>query len=202
MFYENYWNEKPNDELNDFVYKWPVIKKVFPRINRLKVLDYGCGSGRLLGELINNFPDNSYIGADVSESGLKRAKRNLGEVEFAKVSDGVKLPFGKNSFDLIIATDVIEHVYDTKLLFSEFYRILRMGGEIIITIPYHGLIKNILICLAGFEEVFDPTGPHIRFFTKRSLNKCLSQAGLIQVYITTFGRFYPLSRGLLSIAKK
>ena len=201
-FYEDYWKEKKSDVLDDFGYKWPVLKNYIPLKEGLKILDYGCGAGKLLRELKSLKPNNKYFGADVSKEALLRAKKTLQGVRFLAVEDGKKIPISSGGLDFILAADVIEHVYDTKLLFQEFFRILKKGGEILITTPYHGLIKNLAIVFFGFEKVFDPTGPHIRFFTVNSLRRSLIEAGFRVAKVGYFGRFYPLSRGFIVKAKK
>lgn len=201
-FYENYWKEKKSDVLEDFGYKWPKLRKHIPAKEGLTILDYGCGTGNLLKELIALKPKNTYTGADVSKEALLRAKNKLPGVNFLTVEDGKKIPMTSGSLDFILASDVIEHVYDTNLLFQEFSRLLKKGGKILIATPYHGLIKNLAIVLLGFETVFDPAGPHIRFFTVNSLKRSLLGAGFKISEIEYFGRFYPLSRGFIVVAKK
>lgn len=201
-FYEQYWLGKKGDELGDFKYKWPIIKKIFLELKNGRILDFGCGAGRLLQGIVKSFPNNQYVGADISMEGLKRAKKCLPNVEFVKIEDGKKLPFPKNEFDVIIAADVIEHVYDIPVLLSEWNRILKPNGEIVITTPYFGFIKNIIVSVLGFEKVFDPIGPHIRFFTDNSLKKTLEKYDFSVTKTIHFGRFYPLFKGVLMVLKK
>lgn len=202
IYYEKYWEEKDKDELNDFKYKWTSVKNILQRLKKGKVLDFGCGAGWLLKKIIDYFPSNQYVGTDLSIAGLKRAKSKLPNVKFIQSEGGEKLPFLNNEFDIILATDVIEHVYDVSTLLSEWNRILKLNGVIVITTPYFGFIKNILISIFGFEMVFDPTGPHIRFFTDNSLKSTLEKYDFKVIQINHFGRFFPVSRGVLVVAKK
>lgn len=201
-FYEKYWNEKKSDELSDFKYKWPIIKRLVTGESGLNFVDYGCGSGKVLKEISKLYPKNTYVGIDVSKSGLIRAKKNFSKGKYFLTSDGEKLPIKNKWADLILAADVIEHVYDVDTLLHEFYRILKPGGKIIITTPYHGLIKNLLISIVGFETVFDPIGPHIRFFTKKSMTNVLNKNDFTIKKIGFFGRFYPIYRGMYFIVSK
>lgn len=201
-FYENYWNEKKSDELDDFKYKWPIVRKLITSLSGLTFLDYGCGSGKLLSEVSRICPKNNYLGVDVSESGIKRAKKRFPKAKYLLTQDGEKLKIKNDSIDFILAADVIEHVYDVNTLLDEFYRILKPGGKILITTPFHGLIKNLIIVIVGFDKVFDPTGPHIRFFTKKSLAKLLISRKFNVIETGFFGRFYPIYRGMYFLAKK
>lgn len=201
-YYERYWEENNRDELNDFRYKWPIIKRVLSNVKNEKILDFGCGAGQLLKEVVSYFPDNHYVGTDLSLEGIKRARKKLPNIKFLKTEGGKNLPFSDNEFDTVLATDVIEHVYDIPVLLSEWNRILKRGGKIVITTPYFGFIKNVVICLIKFEKVFDTTGPHIRFFTDNSLKRTLEKFGFKTIETIHFGRFYPLSNGVLMVARK
>lgn len=198
-FYNRYW--KKQDVLNDFHYKLPIIKKMIPREGSLKVLDFGCGKGTILSQVLKVNPSLQATGADVSGEALKLAKKRLKKCKFIQIREGESLPFRTGSFDFILACDVLEHIYDTEQIFYELRRILKKGGKILITVPYNGILKNLIICFFYFDVVFDPYSPHIRFYTKKSILKCLSKADLKPLQIGYFGRFFPLSRGMFILAE-
>ncbi|MBI2442893.1 MAG: class I SAM-dependent methyltransferase [Candidatus Levybacteria bacterium] len=199
-YYDQYWSKQST--LGDGIYKWPTVIQYIPKKPRVKILDYGCGPGVLLRIMKKINSTAEYYGADVSGAIIKKNKRHIKFCKFFTVEDGKRFPFQSNFFDFIVTTDAIEHVYDTELAFKEFARILKPGGKILITTPYHGMIKNLLIVLTNFELIFDPLGPHIRFFTKKSLSESLHRVHLIPITFDYFGRFFPLSRGFLVLAKK
>ena len=60
---------------------------------------------------------------------------------------------------------------------------LKPGGRLLVTVPYHGRVKAALIALTRFERHFDPLGQHLRFFTRRSLAATLDQAGFDAVRV-------------------
>ena len=201
-FYEEWWKNNKLYVQEDFSYKWPAIKPLLPKEENIIFLDYGCGSGKILEEIISINPNNKYIGIDVSKEALKRAERKKINAKFYLTADGKRIPLKTGSIDFVTALDVIEHVYDTKTAFQEFHRILKRGGRIIISTPYHSLIKNLFIIFLGFEKVFDPLGHHIRFFTVQSLTRCMKLSGFKIEKIGYFGRFFPLWRGFYIVAKK
>lgn len=201
-FYERYWKEKPTDELFDFQYKWPAIKHLIPKKKNIVLLDYGCGTGFLLKHIQEISPDITYYGADISTEGIKRAKKSLKKVTFILLDNDSKIPLKDDSIDFITCLDVIEHVYDVKPLLNEFRRILKPKGKLLVSTPYHGLIKNVIISLIGFETVFDPMGPHIRFFTVKSLINALKSINLKVNNVGYFGRFFPLWRGFWVLSTK
>lgn len=202
IFYNLYWEKRRGKYLEDFSFKWPVLKKILPSKDSQKFLDFGCGTGKLIREMNLLHPKNKYLGIDVSESAIKVAKKSTPWASFYVVQDGNKFPFKNASFDFILAADVIEHVYNTKETFSELVRVLKKGGQILITTPYYGFLKNLLIISFGFDQVFDPMGGHIRFYTKKSLFSTLKAEGFNIVKYGYYGRFYPISRAIYVLAKK
>jgi 2-polyprenyl-6-hydroxyphenyl methylase/3-demethylubiquinone-9 3-methyltransferase len=71
----------------------------------------------------------------------------------------------------------LEHLFDVGAALTEINRVLRPGGKFVLTTPYHGLVKNLIVRVLAFERHYDPCGSHIRFFTRRSLKLCLEKAG-------------------------
>ena len=77
----------------------------------------------------------------------------------------------------MLCAETLEHVRDVQLLLSEARRVLRPGGALAVTTPAHGRLTAVRAALKGFEEVFDPLSPHLRFFTARSLERLLVELG-------------------------
>lgn len=201
QFYERYWNND-SGHLPDFHIKWPKLRQFIPNQKNITILDFGCGQGAILEELKKINPDARYIGLDVSGTALEKAKKRLPGVEFHLIVDGEKLPLGDRIVDFIFSSEVIEHIYDTENAFSEMTRILKPGGQVLLTTPYHGFLKNLAITLTGFDKHFDPFGPHIRFFSKKTLLDGLRGRGLDILKVGYYGRFYPLSHSIFVLAKK
>jgi len=63
-------------------------------------------------------------------------------------------------------------------------------------------LKNLLLVLLAFDRHFDPTGPHIRFFTKRSLLKGLGNVGMNVERVGYIGRFRPVSMAIYVVARR
>lgn len=201
FFYEKYWIREYGC-LSDFNLKWPKLKKFISLDKKMIIVDFGCGNGKIIQEMkkINSLAE--YIGLDVSAAALKAASVNSPDCKFYKIEDGGSLPLKNNSADLIFASEVVEHIYDTENAFSEITRILKPGGKLLLTTPYHGLIKNILIAIFAFDKHFNPVGPHIRFFTKKTLFLLLGKNGFEIEKYGFYGRFYPLFHSIYVLARK
>lgn len=104
-----------------------VLLDVLPRLPDYRlVLDVGCGDA----PYIDIFGSFQYIGVDLS----KRSK-------VAVLCDGAQLPFNSEIFDLVLASELLEHVSKPSLVLKEAHRVLKFDGHIIITtrflFPYH-----------------------------------------------------------------
>ncbi len=199
-YYERYWDVRKS--MGDFEIKWKSIKESLPLGKDVKFLDFGCGKGLLLSEILKVNPDLNATGADISETAITYAKKALPSVDFKVIKEGDELPFKANSFDFILVADVLEHIYDTDFIFGELVRILKPGGKMFISVPYHGMFKNILITLVGFDFYFNPKQPHIRFYTKNNLFNLVKENGLRILKNGYYGRFYPISYGMYVVCEK
>lgn len=109
-----------------------LIGKFAPNRRNLKILDAGCGTGQLIKkmEMLGDI-----YGIDISATAIKFSKsRGLKNV---KKSSVIKLPYQKNSFDIIVSIDVLYHKWvknDQKAL-NEFNRVLKPNGLLILKLP-------------------------------------------------------------------
>lgn len=202
MIYERYWEQNQGEALTDFPTKWPKLAAYIPKGSRNVIVDFGCGSGALIREMRTVNPNARYIGLDVSSTALSTAARRDPRAEWHKIEDGRSFPVRDGVADFVFSSEVIEHVYDTQNAFAEMARITRAGGRLLLTTPYHGFAKNLALVLRGFENHFDPAGPHIRFFTKRNLFRGLTDAGFQLVKHGYYGRFFPFSHSIYVVAEK
>jgi 2-polyprenyl-3-methyl-5-hydroxy-6-metoxy-1,4-benzoquinol methylase len=97
-------------------------------------------------------------------------------------------------------SEVLEHVADVAYLLAEVRRVLRPGGRLLATVPYHGRVQGAAIALTRFEAHFDPLGQHLRFFTRRSLARTLANAGLEPTRVAGWGGVPLAHRGLVALA--
>ena len=143
-------------------------------VSRPKILDIGCGDG-FFTETLAKYGD--VTATDFSEAGLKRASERLPAVKFFAHDLGQPFPLEADSFDAAWCSEVLEHLFAPAFTAGEVYRVLKPGGIFMITVPYHGLLKNIGIALFAFEKHYNPEYPHIRFFTQKTMRQILERHG-------------------------
>ncbi|MEM7140337.1 MAG: class I SAM-dependent methyltransferase [Actinomycetota bacterium] len=150
------------------------------------LLDLGCGFGRHTYEAL-------ILGADVVSCDMALdelvAIRNTapmmidegtfdGSLHHSQVQgDGTRLPYPDETFDKIIASEVLEHVPDDIAAYDEFMRILKPGGTIAVTVPATFPEK---ICWKLSDEYYAPkaVGGHVRIYTEDEVREKLRGAGL------------------------
>jgi SAM-dependent methyltransferase len=159
-----------------------------------RVLDLGCGEGAFCGELARAGAEP--IGMEIAPAALERARRRHPGLRFELTAAHGPIPLEDSAVDVVWSSEVIEHVPDTARWLSEVRRVLRSGGRLLLTTPYHGPVKNLALALRGFERHFDPLGEHLRFYTPRSLRTLLDDFGFDDVAIRTAGG-PPLLRELM-----
>ncbi len=109
------------------------------------------------------------VGVEIAEAALERARRNAPGADLRLLEPDGSIPLDHGSVDLVWCSEVLEHVADTGHLLLEARRVLRPGGRLLVTVPFHGRVKAALIGLARFDAHFDPLGQHLRFYTRASL---------------------------------
>jgi len=120
--------EKSHEYLDSF--EGDVVFKMLGKLKGLKVLDIGCGAGRLT-KFLKNEGGEVYV-TDVSEEMLKIVEKKVPGVKTFKAAMD-KLPFEDNSFDIVTAAFVIVHLNTLEKSFEEAYRVLRPGGFFVVT---------------------------------------------------------------------
>ncbi|NLV21117.1 MAG: class I SAM-dependent methyltransferase [Syntrophomonadaceae bacterium] len=126
-----HYNDIIDDEMNSFrptAWKKQILGNA-PDSDRLKVLDCGCGPGFF--SLILAEEGHEVCAVDGSEEMVKfarlRAEQEGLSISFS-VADCHELPFGDNSFDLIVSRNVTHALRDHKAVYSQWLRVLKPGG--------------------------------------------------------------------------
>jgi SAM-dependent methyltransferase len=197
--YEAFWADMPADPEP---WAWDQRRALLLAEARpgQKVLDLGCGAGRFVVALRDHGADP--IGVEIAEAALERARANAPDTDLRRAEPDKPLPLEDSSVDLVWCSEVLEHVPDTAHTLSEIRRVLRTGGRLLVTTPYHGRARNVAIALARFESHFDPLGQHVRFYTRRSLRTTLAAFAFDDIRLTTFAGPPLLREALVARARR
>ena len=167
-----------------------VLKMLYPK-PRGSVLDVGAGEGVLTHHIRQ--AGFAVEACDINPSEMKfniRCKK----VDVNKE----KLPYGRNAFDYVICTEVIEHLENPWQLTREISRVLKKGGILILSTPHLiSLIQRVYFFFTGhflhFKRPF-PQGGHITPVSLHILNELLHRVGLKITNITYDRGWLPLLR--------
>jgi SAM-dependent methyltransferase len=174
-YYEDLWERLP-DELEPPSFERRLAFLLGSVRAGDRALDVGAGAGDFTAALAE--AGAAAIGVEVAEAALARARGRHPDRDFRLVPLDGPLPFEDGSFELVWASEVIEHVTDTARWLSEVRRVLVPGGRLLITTPSHGRLR---VALGGIERFSEPLGDHLHLYTKRSLRTLLDEFGFAQI---------------------
>lgn len=163
-----------------FVGLRPDVKVVVPA-GATRILDVGCGAGRL-GASLKAERDRYVAGIELHKESAALAATVLDKVICGSVAEIAMEEVGQPaSFDCIIFADILEHLLDPWGTLRRFRTLLAPGGVVVASIPNIGHITIIMDLLRGrwhYRErgLLDQT--HLRFFTRRSIEELFRQADL------------------------
>lgn len=180
------------------------ILRLLPPGDNLRIADLGCGNGFLAGILAGM--GHEVTALDSSEDGIRIAREQYPSVKVHCLSlyDDIEKTIDKG-FDAVISSEVIEHLYDPRTFLNNAHKILKDGGTLILTAPYHGYLKNLALALTGrldahFTVGWD--GGHIKFFSVKTLRDMVSEQGFKKVRYKFAGRLPFLWKSMILCAEK
>lgn len=165
----------------------PISNIIYQLVGEgLKVLDVGCGSGRL-GEKLRLVKNCYVVGIEANDQAVSLAKERLNDVIVADIGKLSTLPYPEKYFDVIIFADVLEHLNHPEKALTFLKEYLKDNGYIIASIPNVANWNMRLKLLLGrwnYKErgLLDKT--HVRFFTLETAKKLIEDCGFKMVSLT------------------
>jgi 2-polyprenyl-3-methyl-5-hydroxy-6-metoxy-1,4-benzoquinol methylase len=186
-------------------YCWRAIARGLPKMTRLDVLDAGCGPGFVADRLARL--GHRVTGIDASLKGIGLARRTYPAVRFEthSVYDDLADLAPDGGWDLIVSAEVIEHLFAPLQFLRNMRNHLRDTGILLLSSPYHGYLKNLGISLVnGWDRhhTVDWECGHIKFFSQRTLEEMLKQAGFQPTRFWYAGRAPLLWKSMFCTAVK
>jgi 2-polyprenyl-3-methyl-5-hydroxy-6-metoxy-1,4-benzoquinol methylase len=111
----------------------------------------------------------------------------------------------EGKFDICISTEVVEHLYFPRMLPIFAKAVLNDNGFFIISTPYHGYLKNLLLSIFGYwDKHLDPLwdGGHIKIWSKKTLTILLQQNGFRVIKFYGAGRFPFLWKSIIVVSER
>ena len=168
---------------------------------RLVAVDVGCGDGMATAVAAARCAQTpgaavSIIGLDWSCAALDRARRRGVSVARASINSP-GLPLASGSVDVVIMSELIEHLVDTDAALAEARRALVPGGRLLLSTPNLAAWYNRVLLVLGIQPLFTEVSlhgiygrpgravvGHLRLFTRRALQELLGAAGFVEIKIT------------------
>jgi len=173
------WNTSAGPQSCDYL--GPAIEDALTRLGVRRVLDLGCGNGALAGQLARAGFD--VVGVEYDAEGVAIARAawpGLRFYNFGVQDDPGTLLAEEAPFDCVVSTEVIEHLYSPHLLPRFAHAVLKPGGKLVLTTPYHGYLKNLALAVAGKWDRHLTAlwhGGHIKFWSRATLSALLQGEG-------------------------
>jgi len=150
------------------------------------ILDIGCGYGWFELNILNRGVDK-IVGIELSEENLETAKNNIKDKKISfGIGSAIDLPFGSESFDTVVAWEVIEHIPKgtEDLMFREIKRVLKDGGVLYLSTP----------CSSILSKIADPAWWLIghRHYSQEKIRKLAQRNNFKEVEMKIKGRWWTI----------
>lgn len=138
------------------------------------ILDAGCGNGWAAAALIPY--GHKVVSMDISvKNPTDSVKRTSHQNHAGVISDVFNMPFREETFDYIIAAEIMEHVADPSLFVLSLLKVLKKGGKLIITTPYD---EKIEYCLCIHCNRMTPRHAHLHSFNEKNITGFIPESAV------------------------
>lgn len=185
----------------------PTVLDVLRTLKPRRVLDLGAGNGALCQALFAE--GYEVVGVEPDSDGINIARQSSSDVRFYQLSVDDSpdhlLDDYTDGFDVVVSTEVIEHLYRPRNLIQFASKLLPVNGHLVLSAPYHGYFKNLVISIANkWDSHANPMmdGGHIKFFSRKTITSMLNEYGFNVIRFSGVGRLPFLWKSMIIVAIK
>ncbi len=153
-----------------------TLDELFSQAAPRSVLDVGCGEGVLSAQWAARLGDGRVVGVDLEDPKLEAewAGRGRANLEF-RAMRAERLEFGDGDFDLVAATEVLEHVDDPRAVLQEMARVARR--HLLVSVPREPLWRALNVARGAYVRQLGNTPGHLNHWSRGSFAALLGQYG-------------------------
>ena len=167
------------------------------------VFEIGTGNGAVANEMFGM--GYAVTGIETSTNGVAVAAASYPDVRIEQGSGYDDLAAKYGTFATVYSLEVIEHVYAPRLFLKRCFDLLRPGGWLILSTPYHGYLKNLVLALTGkMDDHFNvlTDNGHIKFWSPKTLGAVLAETGFTNIEFSRVGRLPPVASSMFAVAQR
>jgi 2-polyprenyl-3-methyl-5-hydroxy-6-metoxy-1,4-benzoquinol methylase len=155
-----------------------TLDELFERAAPASVLDVGCGEGVLSAEWADRLDPGRVVGIDLEDPKLEGewAQRGRANLEFRAMA-AEQLLFADGEFDLVTATEVLEHVSDPELVLTEMARVAR--GYLLVSVPREPLWRALNVVRGAYVRELGNTPGHLNHWSRGAFEALLGRFGMV-----------------------
>lgn len=186
----DFYKAMKSGKISERIFHRERVKMILSSLNykNKKVLDFGCSTGSILIPLAKDGID--VTGVDVSRYCVKKLKKYCKEENVSPkvlVSNGKRIRFRNEEFDIVLLLDVLEHVGNPQDIISEIRRVLKKNGKVFVTVPwkYHPIVqfKFLRKLLSGRQNIDDALD---KPFTTNMLKRMFPGFKPLKIFLAVF----------------
>ncbi len=141
------------------------ILELYLRVDPTKILDVGCGEGFILHTLNKARPIKEAYAIDYNEAEVNDAQRNLPFCD-VRLANIYNIPYPDKTFDLVICSEVLEHLEDAKKGLTELYRVC--SDQAIISVPNEPIWRLLNMARLKYWNRLGNTPDHLNHWSTKS----------------------------------
>lgn len=181
-FYNKYETQNPLEKII-MRFFFDSLIKLLDRIEFHNLHEVGCGEGYLVKYISGKYPDAEISASDLSQNKINEARIKMPQISF--YSESVySLPFPDNCFDLLVASEVLEHLEQPEKALTEILRVT--NKYVLLSVPHEPIWRICNIVRGKYTASLGNTPGHIQHWSRKSFVQFVKQQCRINNYVSPF----------------